>query len=214
MGLTERLLLRRLVRGDERACRELIRRYHAGLFNYLRHLGADHHLAEDLTQETYAKAWGKFHTVRESASLRSWLFTIARNELLARGRQRRLRVGNLEDAPDYPDPDPGILEHLEESERDRDLRRAVLKLEAPLREMVVMHYFGELSITEVGSVLGIPGGTVKSRLNRALSELRHLLGRDSPSDPLSRRGGKKRGQRTEEECHARLETRKTPAGTA
>jgi RNA polymerase sigma-70 factor, ECF subfamily len=214
VGLNQRLLLSRLQRGDHRACRELVARYHAGLFGYLRHLGADHHLAEDLTQETYAKAWGKVHTVRESASLRSWLYTIARNEFFAKARVRRPRLTNLEGCPEYPAPDPGILEHLEESERDRHLRRTVLKLEAPLREMIVLHYFQGLSLAEVGSVLGIPGGTVKSRLNRALSELRSLLNDTSHPGSPSPGAGETHGLRTEEGHHVRLETRKTPAGTA
>ena len=88
MGLSERNLVRRLRKGDREACRELIRRHHQGVYGYLRRLGAQPSRAEDLTQETYAKAWRRIETLRDAASLRSWLLTIARNEFFQRLRVR------------------------------------------------------------------------------------------------------------------------------
>ncbi len=65
----ERLLVWRLKRSDRDACSELIHRHHRSVYGYLRRLGADTHLAEDLTQETYAKAWANVAGLREAASL-------------------------------------------------------------------------------------------------------------------------------------------------
>jgi len=175
VGLSERNLVRRLQRGDRDACRELIRRHHRGVYGYLRRLGAGPSQAEDLTQETYARAWRRIETLREAASLRSWLLTIARNEFFQRLRVKSPDGERTEDLPEMEDPDPGIEDAMIESERDRELRRTVGRLESTLQEAVALHYFQGLSYREAGSVLGIPAGTVKSRIHRALFELRALL---------------------------------------
>jgi RNA polymerase sigma-70 factor (ECF subfamily) len=190
---SERILVWRLKRGDREACRELIARHHAGVYGYLRHLGADAHRAEDLTQETYARAWRAIGSLRGAASLRSWLLAIARNEWLQEVRARRPEAAARGEIPELPDPRPGAQENLEESERDRRLRRAVAGLEAPLAEAVALHYFQGLSLREVGRVQGIPTGTAKSRINRSLERLRTILGE-------------------EERTHAGQESRKAPAG--
>ena len=175
MGLSDRRLATRLLRGDRQACGELIRRHHAGVYGYLRRLGADPASAEDLTQETYAKAWRNMGVLREAASLRSWLLSIARNEyfqwLRARSKEPALAAEPPDSAADGPDPEEAVA--LEE--RDLLVRRAVVKLEPDLRELVALHYFQGLSLKEVGAVTGIPAGTAKSRIHRALDRLRALL---------------------------------------
>jgi RNA polymerase sigma-70 factor (ECF subfamily) len=175
VGLSEHFLVWRLRRGDREACRELIRRHHQGVYGYLRRLGADATLAEDLTQETYAKAWRRVETLRKSSSLRAWLLTIARNEFLQWVRVERPEVRPLDEAPEEAEDGPGTEQGLELAERDRALRRAVGRLEPDLQEAVALHYFQELSFREVATVLGLPPGTVKSRVNRAVRSLRTLL---------------------------------------
>jgi RNA polymerase sigma-70 factor, ECF subfamily len=193
MGLSDRLLLWRLRRRDHGAACELIARYHAGLYGYLRRLGADRLTAEDLLQETYAKVWVNLVTLRSHASLRAWLFAIARNEFLQAARVRRPSLVPCEEMPDPPDPGPGPLEDLEHSERDRNLLRAVEGLDPALRDVVMLHYFEDLCLRETAAVLELPQGTVKSRLNRALSLLRDHI-------------------HEEESDHVGPEARTTPAG--
>jgi len=175
VGLSERFLVWRLRRGDREAYRELVSRHHQGVYGYLRRLGAEASLAEDLTQETYAKAWRRIGTLRQSSSLRSWLLTIARNEFLQWVRVERPEVRPLDEAPEEADDGPGVERGLELSERDRALRQAVGGLQPDLQETVALHYFQDLSFREVAVVLGVPPGTVKSRINRALRSLRTLL---------------------------------------
>jgi RNA polymerase sigma-70 factor, ECF subfamily len=175
MGFTERWLVWRLRRGDRTACRELIDRHHAAIYGYLRAMGADQLTAEDLTQETYARVWEKIGSLRQADSLRSWLLIIARRQLLQLARRRRPEIEMRESLPEPADPDPGALFHLEESERDSDLRHAVARLESSLRETITLHYFEDMSLREVASVLEVPVGTVKSRLHRALDQLYDLL---------------------------------------
>jgi RNA polymerase sigma-70 factor (ECF subfamily) len=178
VGPSERILVWRLRRGERGAARELVRRHHEGVYGYLRRLGADPAQAEDLTQETYARAWQRIGTLRRAASLRSWLLTIARNEFFQWMRTQHPDVTSPREAPEREDPAPGAHEVLARSQRDRRLRRAVDRLEPDLRETVSLHYFLELSLREVADVLGIPPGTVKSRLNRALGCLRALLDKE------------------------------------
>lgn len=176
MGFGESYLIWRLRRGDREACSELIARHHAGVYGYLRRLGAEPSLAEDLTQETYARAWRRIDSVRKAASLRSWLLTIARNEFLQQRRAWRVPVTPLDGLPEYADDAACSADRsLAEAERDHAVRWAVGRLEPELQETVALHYFQELSLKEVGAVLGIPTGTVKSRINRALGRLRTLL---------------------------------------
>ena len=169
------LLVWRLRQGDRDACVELIHRHHQKVYGYLRRLGADSPLAEDLTQETYAKAWAHLETLHEAPSLRSWLLAIARNEYFQWRRVKRADEQTTAEPPDCPDERPSAEENLGRAERDQRLWQAVAQLEADSQETVALHYFQELSLKEVGAVLGLPTGTVKSRLNRALESLRGVL---------------------------------------
>lgn len=179
MGFAEIRLVRRLQRGDRAACRELIERYHRTVYGYLRSMGTDHETAEDLTQETYSRVWDKISVLRQVGSLRAWILTIARNELLQAARKRRPDLEARAELPAVADPAPGPLAELEEAERDRALRLALRRLDPSLVEAVSLHYFQDLSLREVGAVLGIPVGTVKSRLHRALRELQEMLNKET-----------------------------------
>jgi len=182
VGPSEHFLAWRLRRGDRQAACELIRSHHAGVYAYLRHLCGNPSLAEDLTQETYARAWQRVQTLRKCASLRSWLLAIARNEFLQWVRARRPDAAALDDLPEERDPDPGAEVALLIAERDRRVRRAVGRLDLPLQEAVALHYFQDLTLREVSEILGVPAGTVKSRLNRALSGLRAMLEEEEADD--------------------------------
>ena len=188
MGPSERILVWRLRRGDPDACRELIRRHHSRVYGYLRRLGADSGLAEDLTQETYACAWQAIRTLRKAASLRSWLLTIARNEFFQRLRGERGETTSLEGLSDREDPGPDAEVGLVRDERRRAVRRAVARLDPVLRETVALHYFQGLSLREASAVLGIPAGTVKSRVHRALDRLQALLESQEASHGSERAG--------------------------
>jgi RNA polymerase sigma-70 factor (ECF subfamily) len=175
VGLGERALRWRLRRHDPEACREMIRRHHALVFGHLRRLGADASLAEDLTQETYAKAWRRLDTLRQAYSLRSWLLTIACNEYYQSVRSRKPEVTGLDSLPERADDRPPADSAALASERDRLLQEAVRRLDPLLQEIVALHYFQDLSLREVSELLAVPSGTVKSRLNRALDLLRVML---------------------------------------
>jgi RNA polymerase sigma-70 factor (sigma-E family) len=121
--------------------------------------------AEELTQEAFALAYGRQARVARADSPEAWLRTVVVN--LVRRRFRRtamlekiLRRQSAE--PPSTQPPPG--EHV-------DLHVAIRRLDAGLRSVVVLHYLADLPVDEVATVLGIPAGTVKSRLARARTAL-------------------------------------------
>lgn len=136
-------------------------------------------MAEDLTQETYTRAWTQIGALRDAASLRSWLLAIARNEFLQKARVKRPKEVGLEAAASVAAPDPAADGVLVRAEGEARLHRAVDRLDGTLREAVVLHYFQDLSLREVSVVIGVPPGTIKSRLNRALQELRDWMNKEA-----------------------------------
>jgi len=123
--------------------------------------------AEDLTQEAYLKAYQKIDSLQSAASAREWLFRIVRNTCLDQRRKRSLfhlfSLQSVGDSPEYETPESQVLR----GEQIRLLKRTVRNLPKKLKEIFVLREYGHLSYQEIAAVLGIPQGTVMSRLNRA-----------------------------------------------
>ena len=135
--------------------------------------------AEDAAQEAFMKAFAALHRFRAGAEFRPWLLTIVANE--ARNRRRsasrrevlalRSTKAMTTDHTHEPSPEASVLV----TETRRALLDAVNRLPAADREVVSYRYLLELSVAETAAVLGVPVGTVKSRLFRALNRLRTLV---------------------------------------
>lgn len=138
--------------------------------------------AEDAAQEAIMRGWQARHTLRETASLRSWLIRITYNVCHDWhrghfGTQRSL-TQPLFDETDEPlailDDDPGASD----ATAALDLRQAINRLGMDLRVVVVLRYYAGMDATEVGAALGLAPATVRTRLRRALALLRdHLSAR-------------------------------------
>lgn len=129
--------------------------------------------ADDVVQEAFVKAYAALPRFRADGEFRGWLLTIVRNETrnLFRSRGRRAareELARLPHADLVLDPEATALDA---ARRDELLAR-VRDLPVELREVVACRYLLELSEAETATALGIPGGTVKSRLHRALRVLR------------------------------------------
>ena len=118
---------------------------------------------EDAVQETILRAWEKLHTLKHEEFFRTWVVRILINECRGIGRLRS-RVIPIEELP--------ADEAAPSDEQMRELRRAVMALPDALRLPVILHYVEGYDLTEVGKILGIPAGTVKSRLSRARKQLK------------------------------------------
>jgi RNA polymerase sigma-70 factor (ECF subfamily) len=167
----EARLIERARHGDVSAFEALVRAHQEVCFRtaWISSGAADD--AEDATQEAFMKAFAALSRFRAGAPFRPWLLAIVANE----ARNRR-RSANRREALALRAPDAGIEASPETTvlatEGRQALLDAVTRLPDPDREVVTYRYLLELSEAETAAVLGVPAGTVKSRLSRALQRLR------------------------------------------
>lgn len=173
-------------RGDREAMARIVDRHYDAVFRFCaRRIGVD--LAEDAAQETFITAQKKLKSFQGASSLSTWLFGIAHNHCRNLARKRKtemlgawvaietLEAGadpSLNGAADWPrDGQP-----LESQIIDREaLRMALSSLSSDHREVVVLHEVEGLTYEEAAEVIGVPVGTVKSRLHHAFLKLREAL---------------------------------------
>jgi RNA polymerase sigma-70 factor (ECF subfamily) len=138
----------------------------------MRRLGHNRQVSEDLTQESFLKAWRHIGQLRDGKALNGWLYRIAGNvSKLYWRRHKHKKPAGIEsfNISGSTDTGPDIVEHNEQLEQ---LKNAVARLPVKLRQTVVLHYMQQLTIAEAADAAGIREGTFKSRLNRALTTLR------------------------------------------
>jgi RNA polymerase sigma factor (sigma-70 family) len=173
-GRRDAELIDRARRGDVMAYEELVRRHQAVAIRTA-HLFAPDGDAEDAVQDAFVKAYAALHRFRPGAPFRPWLLRIvaneARNRRRSAGRRAGLALRSVEDrrpGDAAPSPESAVLA----DERRSWLLAGVNALRDDDREIIAARYFLELNEAETSEVLGLPRGTVKSRLSRALGRLR------------------------------------------
>jgi RNA polymerase sigma-70 factor, ECF subfamily len=183
--VTDAELVERAVAGLDDAFRTLVERHQRGVFNLLVRMLRNPALAEDLTQETFLKAFRHLRTFDPRFKFSNWVLRIAHNaaiDALRRGGPPETplddRDGNdgsrLADAV----ADPNAVEPSEALERQdlaRTLGAALDRLRPEYRRLVVLRYQEELSYEEIADLTSLPLGTVKSHLHRARSEMAVFL---------------------------------------
>jgi RNA polymerase sigma-70 factor (ECF subfamily) len=172
--MRENWLVWRILRGDKRAGEELIAVNYPRIFRLLRYLTGRPDIAEDLTQQTFVRAWQALPNFRHQSSLATWLHRIAYHEYTHWLRDRREHA-SLEAAAHLAAPD-----HSYEWET-LVLPQALAQLTPEHREAFLLYHIQELSIGEVAAILEVPVGTVKSRLFTARKRLRELLEAEAAS---------------------------------
>ncbi len=140
------------------------------LRRYARALVSERSRADDLVQDTLERAWAKMHLFRTGTDLRAWLFTVMHNVYVNQVRAARETVEFDESAVEAVSRDPQG-ERLEV----RDLERALLRLPAEQRQVLLLVALEDMSYDETAKALGVPIGTVMSRLSRARERLRALM---------------------------------------
>jgi len=163
----------------------LVRRYEGELYGYLRRYLGDGDLAEDVFQNTFVQVFTKLDQYEAGRPVRPWLYTIATHQAIdAMRRQSRHQAVSLDqDREELAGSDvpqllgllesraPGPLDQLQTEERRQLVRASVDRLPDFLRQVVVLAYYQGLKYKDVADILGIPVGTVKSRLHAALCRL-------------------------------------------
>ena len=144
------------------------------LYRYAWWLCRDRALADDLVQETLLRAWRSLDSLRDEAAARQWLITILRHEY-ARELSRRKHTVDIHELP-LPDPQARVGGGDTDAE---DVRRALHKLEPDYREPLVLQVLMGCTTQEIAELLQLTQGAVLTRLFRARSQLRELLGGDA-----------------------------------
>ena len=170
-------LLRRVAeQADLAAFRELYQSYGPRVKAYMMRQGADAGTAEDLAQETLLTVWRKAALYAgDRGSMTTWVFAIARNLRIDRLRRevpwQQLPEGRLTEASSEPLPD----EAMAEKERQERVQAALAELHPEQKDVVILAYLEGLSHSEIAERLGLPLGTVKSRMRIAYQKIRQTL---------------------------------------
>ncbi len=151
------------------------------LRRYARALTGDYTSSEDLVQDTLERAWGRMALWRPGSDLRAWLFTIMHNLFV---NQVKAGARGLYRSADQTEFDLPISPAQDDRLELRDLNRALQRLPHEQREVVLLIGLEQLSYDEAAKVLGVPIGTVMSRLSRGREQLRSMLNRGSSSAQL------------------------------
>ena len=182
---TDEALFAQARNGDRAALEPLIGRYEKALFGLLVRLtNGDRHRAEDLFQETFLHVMRAAATFKGSRPFKPWLMAIAVNLVRDDARKRKVRgevgldSGSSEDEPGFPETaaageNPG--ETASRRDQEAQVRASLTRLTLLEREVVLLHFFSNLTLVETAQSLCVPLGTVKSRLHAALSRLSGLL---------------------------------------
>ena len=169
---TEWTVVARMAAGERAALSELYASHRGPLLAYLRSLVGDPGLAEEVLQDTLYAAWTGAAGYGQRSSVRVWLLGIARRRAHDAQRRCAIRIvmgDDLETLP-TPDPEPESLA-LARAEIDQ-VRAAVARLRPMHREVLVLNFMQELPYRDIAAVLGVPIGTVMSRLHHAKRALR------------------------------------------
>lgn len=166
------------VAGDRQAFAVLFRHFAPRVKSYLMRGGSAEGLAEELAQETMISVWRKAAQFDpRQAGVSTWIFTIARNLRVDHFRRhgRTLIDGEDPDGDEMPDTAPALDEQLRVDRRERGVREALAQLSPDQAQVLRLSFYEELPHARIASELGIPLGTVKSRVRLAVNHLRRLL---------------------------------------
>lgn len=181
MSDDDRRLIAECLAGRRDAFGELVSRYQARLYNAVFRLVDHPEDAADVTQDAFLNAYQSLHTFKGDAEFYTWLYRIAFNSAVTLKRKKRAtvsleRVGS--DGPLDPDDPSEYVQPGADLLRDEDeqlLRTALSRLSHEHREVLILKEIEGLRYEEIAAILGVPIGTVRSRLHRARLELRELL---------------------------------------
>jgi len=158
--------------GDADAFRCLVERYGAVLQGTAFLMTRDAALAEELTQDAFLSAWRGIGGFKEGRPVKPWLVRILVNRVVEHQRRRRLPTMPLDDMRELA----SASRTADEFEARDSVRQGLGQLDADHRQVLMLRFFADLSVLEIAQSLGIPEGTVKSRLHRAMNTMRTVIG--------------------------------------
>ena len=175
-------------KAEERAYRELLRRYQRPVFSLIYRMVRDRELAEDLSQETFVKVLNALDRYRPEYKFSSWVFKIANNAAIDHLRRKELDTLSLEGGPDATTPErveatalqlgdhaESPLDELEARELGATIERAISQLRPEYQSCIMLRHVDGRPYDEIAEMLDLPLGTVKTYIHRARAELRECL---------------------------------------
>lgn len=179
--MADRALVERARQGDHDAFAALARDAAVRLDGAARLILRDPELARDAVQEALIRAWRDLSALREPDRFDAWLHRLIVNACLDIVRRRRRRAVEVQLTPLHM---PAIADPARAFADRELLSEALRRLEPEWRAIVVMHYFLDMPLPDVAESLGLPLGTAKSRLHRAVVAMRRTMGDDAANAPV------------------------------
>ena len=173
MGWSDEALMGNLRRGDMQAFDELYTRHRQPLFNFILRLLQDAALAEDVFQETYMRVLENADRFKPRSKFSTWLYTIAHNLCMDELRRQNTSIPTEQMVEPPPVRDP--QDHLLKREDEAAAHQLLAALQPHVRAVVVLRVLHDYSQEETAKIVGVPVGTVKSRLHHALKQLRQMV---------------------------------------
>ena len=179
---TDEELIAKFQKGDVGAFNQIVLRYKDRLLNFIYRFMNDIDKAEDLVQDTFLKLYTHKHSYKEIAKFSTWLYTIAGN--LAKTELRKIKRRKTFSVTDLSyhdkefiisDVDTGPDEDIISRNLEKNIQSALNELPNEFRTVIILRDIQELSYEEISSIIGVPLGTIKSRINRGRLKLQKLL---------------------------------------
>jgi RNA polymerase sigma-70 factor, ECF subfamily len=156
----------------------LFEEFNAPIYNYVLRMVSDHDRAADITQDTFIKAYRKLDTLTEATSTRSWLYRIATNTAIDDMRRRRNVTTMSDDQPTFAnraDTRPGPEAQVMAATLDERVQRALMSLRPNHRQCLLLSDLEDMSAQQIGEVMDLSYGAVRTLLCRARGEMRRAL---------------------------------------
>lgn len=183
-GLSDLQLIDATVAGDTHAYDALVQRYQDRLVHSLEHALGSREEALDVAQQAFILGWRKLSTFRREAQFYSWLYRIARNVANSRIRRQKINSGSLDQLRDDAGFEPldtrdqsAPEHHIQRAEEIQRLQAALKEIAEEFRQPLILKELDGMSYEEIGHIMGVPIGTVRSRIFRARQELLERLKR-------------------------------------
>ena len=172
--MTDELLMQAVRDGEVAKLGVLFERHHRAVFDFFCRTTGNRAVAEDLTQEVFVRMLKHRSTYWDDGCFATWMFGIARNVRADHFRRRRPMDQLGDDAQDTVGGAPGPARLAEQNQETALLREALLRLREDRRELIVLARYRELRYEQIAELLGVDTGTIKTRMHRAIKELRDI----------------------------------------
>lgn len=186
MEKSDRQLVEDFLAGDDPAFEQLVDKYLKPIYNFLYHFVSDRENLDDITQETFIKAWKNIKKFDQEKKFKTWLFTIAKNTALDYLKKKKtIPFSMFTDSEGYNKlediSEDSILpdEFLERADATKDLEEILKKIPDQYQIILSMRYRDDFSLHEIAAILKIPYNTIKSQHQRGLKILKAKLSKFS-----------------------------------